>query len=96
MFLRAAGIIGVQMFRGSLKYRCSEDFPVPDSSGWDYIWMGIGDLNWRPFCVPDKTLPNACAGACTNNTLLPSYKTQGAWSTSAHVIYPRRILGKRK
>eukprot|EP01052_Picozoa_sp_SAG31_P063308 SAG31_NODE_22240_length_530_cov_1.598608_1_plen_154_part_01 len=63
------------MFKGGLQYRCSDDFPTPDSSGWDYIWMGIGDLNWRPYCVPDKSRPNACADACNNATLLPSYST---------------------
>jgi hypothetical protein len=70
------GIIGVQMFRGHLLYRCSKQFPVPDSSGHDYEWMGIGDLNWQPYCYPEMEKGNSCANACTTTTIIPSYNTQ--------------------
>ena len=72
------GIVGVQMFRGRLMYRCSASFPEPDSSGWKYEWMGIGDPNGpsdvfanSPYCYPgdsaskDPPWVNACEDSCT-------------------------------
>ena len=57
------GIIGVQMFRGRMQYRCSENFPGSGADtpwGWDLGMMGIGDPNGpssvfpdAPFCYPE-------------------------------------------
>ena len=48
-----AGIVGIQMFRGTLNFRCSKLAPVPDGSGLDWIGQGVGDLTYRKHCVPN-------------------------------------------
>ena len=71
------GIVGVQMFRGRLSYRCAQTFPQPDSTGWSYEWMGIGDPNGpsdvfsnSPYCYPGDSATssppwvNACEDSC--------------------------------
>ena len=72
------GIVGVQMFRGRLMYRCSASFPEPDATGWKYEWMGIGDPNGpsdvfanSPYCYPGDSASSSppwvdsCEFACT-------------------------------
>jgi hypothetical protein len=81
------GIVGVQMFRGRLQYRCSTHFPQADASGWDFEWMGIGDptgpsdvFKNAPYCYPETDddgffMTNQCTGRCAGNmdVTLPAY-----------------------
>eukprot|EP01043_Picozoa_sp_COSAG02_P060341 COSAG02_NODE_7862_length_2813_cov_1.518423_1_plen_884_part_10 len=52
-----AGIVGIQMFRGTLNWRCSKVAPTPDATGFDWISLGIGDVTYRKHCVPDLDFP---------------------------------------
>lgn len=52
-----AGIVGIQMFRGSLNWRCSKTAPQPDASGLDWIPLGIGDITYRKHCKPKWEQP---------------------------------------
>ena len=44
--------VGIQMFRGRLLYRCADRPPIPDSSGFDWTWQGVGDLTYSKHCYP--------------------------------------------
>ena len=52
-----AGIVGIQMFRGTINWRCSKVAPVPDASGFDWIPLGIGETTYRKHCIPDLERP---------------------------------------
>ena len=78
------GIVGVQMFRGRLMYRCSHSFPEPDATGWDYQWMGIGDPNGptdvfpdSPYCYPGDSAVDSPAwiNVCEDRCHLPNTTT---------------------
>eukprot|EP01050_Picozoa_sp_SAG11_P005114 SAG11_NODE_347_length_10420_cov_5.267997_2_plen_2091_part_00 len=89
-----AGIVGVQMFRGNMKWRCSKIAPEPDASGYDWIAMGIGDFTYRKHCAP--MLDNAFAPPrpfplcpeyppCNihwDDSMNPVYSNAEAWSVN--------------
>ena len=52
-----AGIVGIQMFRGTLNWRCSKIAPQPDGSGLDWLSLGIGDITYRKHCMPNWDEP---------------------------------------
>ena len=52
-----AGIVGIQMFRGTINWRCSKVAPTPDASGYDWISLGVGDVTYRKHCIPDLDFP---------------------------------------
>eukprot|EP01048_Picozoa_sp_COSAG05_P012676 COSAG05_NODE_1288_length_5275_cov_2.247488_2_plen_1217_part_00 len=74
------GIVGVQMFRGRLQYRCAVGFPNANPTGWAFQFMGIGDPNGpstvfpdAPYCYPELNedgnfLYNLCENECLNKT----------------------------
>jgi hypothetical protein len=52
-----AGIVGIQLFRGTLNWRCSKLAPEPDASGLDWIPLGVGDITYRKHCQPKWEKP---------------------------------------
>ena len=59
-----AGIVGVQMFSGMLKYRCSEAAPQPDVTGFDWApGMGLGIQHTTCFPAGENLCPERdCPG----------------------------------
>lgn len=94
-----AGIVGIQMFRGTLNWRCSKVAPTPDASGFDWISLGIGDLTYRKHCVPDLEFPRCpeyppCNVAYDRFTLQPIVDTMDNGVTWGQSVF--ESVGARK
>jgi hypothetical protein len=94
-----AGIVGIQMFRGTVNWRCSKVAPTPDVSGLDWISLGIGDVTYRKHCVPDLEFPRCpefppCNVAYDRFTLEPIVDTLDNGVTWGEQIF--ETSGSRK
>lgn len=64
-----AGVVGVQLFKGMLHFRCSATAPQPDATGYDWApGLGLGIHHTQ--CLPDG-FPEAMSNLCPDTVCPP-------------------------